>query len=77
MKMKTPKTGQYVVKLKPVNGNVVFDYEYSEEVTEVLKKMDIDVHNCRSIRGQSVEIHLFNQEDIHKVSNNYKESNCG
>ena len=69
VKTKTPKSGQFQVKVKPANPNVMFDYEFSEEISEVLKKMDIDVHNCRGVRGQLVEINLYNQEDIPKVKN--------
>merc|ERR1712226_89768 len=77
VKTKTPKTGQYQVTIKPTNSNVVFDYEYTEEIQEVLKQMDVDVHNCRGIRGQSVEINLYNVEDLSKVMERFNKTNFG
>ena len=68
VKDKTPRAGQYQVRIRSTNCNVCFDYEFADEVSEVLKKMEIDFHNCKSIKGQKeVEINLYHKEDIDKV----------
>ena len=66
VKDKLPRPGQYQVRVKSTNDNVCFDYEFADEISEELKQMEVDFHNCKAVKKE-VEINLFHKEDLKKV----------